>query len=78
VDTHLVLLQHHKIKMLDSLLRILPHPLDERRIRNDVTDVFIDERIPASKKSASHPPNINFEKKKKNPHLGMSSTARSP
>ena len=34
--------------MLDALLRILPHPLDKRRIRNDVADIFIDERVPYS------------------------------
>jgi hypothetical protein len=45
--THLVLLQHHKVKMLDALLRILSHPLDKRRIRNDIADIFIYERVPA-------------------------------
>jgi hypothetical protein len=44
--THLVLLQHHKIEMLDALFPILPHPLDKCRIRNDVANVFVNERIP--------------------------------
>ena len=46
--THLVLLQHHKVEMLDALFRVFSHALHEGRIRNDVTDVFVNERIPAA------------------------------
>ena len=44
--THLILLQHHEIKMLDPLGCVVPHALLERRIANDITDVLVDESIP--------------------------------
>jgi len=34
--------------MLDALFRVFSHALHERRIRNDVTDVFVNERIPVA------------------------------
>jgi hypothetical protein len=33
--------------MLDALFRIFSHPLHERRVRNDVANVLVNERIPA-------------------------------
>jgi hypothetical protein len=32
--------------MLDALLPVLPHPLDKSRIRNDVANIFVNERVP--------------------------------
>jgi hypothetical protein len=74
--THLVLLQHHKVKMLDALLRILPHPLNERRIRNDIADIFIYERVPAH--ARPHQPSPTQCPPNNNTHLGISCAARSP
>jgi hypothetical protein len=58
--THLVLLQHHKVEMLDALFRVFSHALHKGRIRNDVTDVFVNERIPAA---------IPVRVKKNEPHI---------
>ncbi len=70
--THLVLLQHHKVEMLDALFRIFPHPLDKRRIRNDVANILVNECIPfvVSMSERTMPVTMTY--------LGMSSTARSP
>jgi hypothetical protein len=42
--------------MLNALFRILPHPLDKRRIRNDIADVFVDERVPGAPTSINAAP----------------------
>lgn len=44
--TYLVFLQHHKIEMFDPLFRVFSHPLDKRRIRNDVANILVNECIP--------------------------------
>ena len=45
--THLVLLQHHEVEVLNALLRVVPHTFLERRRVDHISDVLIDERIPA-------------------------------
>jgi hypothetical protein len=45
---HLILLQHHEIKMLDPLRSIIAHTLLERWRVDDVPHVFIDERVSAT------------------------------
>jgi len=58
--------------MLDALFRIFSHTLDKRRIRNDVANILVNERIPfvMSMPERTMPDTMT--------HLGMSSTARSP
>ena len=43
---HLVLLQHHEIEMSNALLGVLSHTLEEGRLADHVTQVFIDEGVP--------------------------------
>lgn len=44
--THLVLLQHHEVEVLDALLRVVAHALLEGRRVDDVPDILVDERVP--------------------------------
>ena len=46
--THLILLEHHKVKVLYPLLRVFPHPLFEACWVDNVADILVDERISAS------------------------------
>lgn len=48
-ETHLVLLEHHEIEMLDPFFPIFSHPFFHGRRTKDVPDVFINKRIPAQK-----------------------------
>ena len=43
--THLVLLQHHEVEVLDALLRVVAHALLEGRRVDDVSDILVDERV---------------------------------
>jgi hypothetical protein len=58
--------------MLDALFRIFSHTLDKRRIRDDVANILVNERIPfvMSMSERTTPDTMT--------HLGMCSTARSP
>jgi hypothetical protein len=58
--------------MLDALFRIFSHALDKRRIRNDVANILVNERIPFVMSMPERTtPNIMT-------HLGIFSAARSP
>ena len=46
-ETHLVLLKHHKVKMLNPLFPIIPHPFLHGGGTKDIPDIFIDERVSA-------------------------------
>lgn len=58
--------------MFDALFRIFSHTFDKRWIRNDVTNILVNERVPLvmSMSEQTTPDTMT--------HLGMSSTARSP
>ena len=70
--SHLILLQHHKVEMLDALFRIFSHTLDKRRIRDDVTNILVNERIPFVMSRSERTILDTMT------HLAMSSPARSP
>lgn len=54
--THLVLLKHHEIKVLNALQRVIPHSLLERRWVDYIPYVLIYEGIP---KHSSKPRTVN-------------------
>lgn len=43
VESYLSRLQHHEIKMFDSIVAVLLHAFDECRFIYDLTNVFVDE-----------------------------------
>ena len=44
--THLVLLKHHKVEVLNPLFPIIPHPFLHGRRTKDIPNVFINKCIP--------------------------------
>ena len=50
--------------MLDALFRVFSHALHKGRIRNNVTDVFVNERIPAAIPRQSRKTNVTLYEKK--------------
>jgi len=47
--TYLILLQHHEIEVLDSLICVISHSFLEGSWVDDIADVFIDEAIPENR-----------------------------
>lgn len=46
ISAHLVLLQHHEVKVPYTLRCIVPHAFLERNIANHVANVLVDESVP--------------------------------
>ena len=45
---HLVFLQHHEVEMSDAFLAVLSHTLEEGRLADHVTQIFVDEGVPTA------------------------------
>ena len=48
-NAYFVLLQHHEIKVTDALGRVFAHAFLERRMADNVADVFIHECVPVDR-----------------------------
>ena len=79
--THLVLLQHHEVEVLDAFLPVLPHPLSKGWLAYNIPNILVDETIPSRtcQKTIIVAP---CERKGGYPledtHLGMPEPARNP
>jgi len=70
--SHLVLLQHHEIKVFDPLVGIIPHTFLELDVVDHVSHVFVDKSI--SERISVNGTHWNSS----NTHFGISTSALSP
>lgn len=72
VETHLVLLQHHEVKVSYAIFRVIPHTFLERNRIDHIADVLVNESVSAQKVSTADElsPVIAY--------LAKSSSARKP
>ena len=75
--TYLVLLEHHKVEVLNPLFPIIPHPFLHGRRTKDIPDVFINKRVPV-RETKTHVNARNAVEAGKRTNLDRFSAARSP
>ena len=45
--TNLVLLQHHKVKVLNPFIAVISHPFQERGFTDNLADILVNKVVPA-------------------------------
>ena len=76
--THLILLEHHEVEMLDPLFSIISHPFFHGRRTKDVPNVFINKCIPIGREEKTHVGAGSIVDRDKGTNLDKFSAARSP